>query len=143
MIYKTKNHILDDIYGLLEGFIGESVYVSKIRKDGIKGLIDKPENLTIVVYDEHPVAIFMGCTYNHPMFEGKAAADLLMYVKPEKRGSPISMRLVKMYEDWAKRQQVDYIMIGQSTGIGNIDRVGKFYQKLGFQMTGFNLTKGI
>ena len=143
MIYKTENHDLEDIYGLLDEFIDESVYVSGIRKDGIKAMVERPESLTIVVYDTEPVAIFMGYTYNHPMFLGKAASDLLMYVKPEKRGSPISMRLVKMYESWARKMDVNYIMLGQSTGIGNIDRVGKFYEKLGFQMTGFNLTKGI
>lgn len=144
MIYKTEGHNLDDIYGLLDGFIEESVYVSKPRKEGVKALVGQPNTLTVVVYDEAlPVAIFMGYAYNHPMFEGKAASDLLLYVKPEKRGTPISMRLVKIYEHWAKQQEVNYIMIGQSTAIGNIDRVGKFYERLGFQMTGFNAVKGL
>ena len=143
MIYKTEQHDLEDIYGLLAEFIKESVYVSQIKKEGIKAMVERPNSLTIVVYEVEPVAIFMAYTYNHPMFEGKAASDLLLYVKPEKRGTPIAMRLVKMYEKWAKDQNVDYLMIGQSTAIGNMDRVGKFYEKLGFQITGFNLTKGL
>lgn len=143
MIYKTENHNLEDIYGLLQGFIEESVYVSKIKKEGIKAMVERPESLTVVVYEDNPVAIFMAYAYNHPMFEGKAASDLLLYVKPEKRGTPIAMRLVRMYEIWAKNLGVDYLMIGQSTAVGNMDRVGKFYEKLGFQKTGLNLTKGL
>ena len=142
MIYKTENHNLSDIESLLVAFVNESVYDRPVNPEGLKRLVEAPTTLTVVVYDGvKPVAIFMGYTYNHPMFYAKFSADLILYVVPEHRGTPIAVRLLKMYESWARQQKVDYMNIGQSTGIGDMDRVRKFYEKLGFKTTGFNCSK--
>ena len=142
MIYKTEHHNMGDIQSLLTAFVDESVYETKVNPEGVKRVVGSPNTLVIVVYNEDkPVAIFMGYTYNHPMFFVKFSADLLLYVSPEHRGSPIAVRLMKMYQEWAHKQNVNYIAIGQSTGIGDATRVRNFYEKLGFKMTGFNCLK--
>jgi GNAT superfamily N-acetyltransferase len=142
MIYKTENHNLDDIQSLLTAFVAESVYDRPVNVEGLKRTVESPATMTVVVYDgETPVAIFVGYTYNHPMFHAKFAADLLLYVTPEHRGSPIAFRLAKMFMAWAEKNKVDYTTIGQSTGIGNMNRVREFYEKLGFKLTGFNCLK--
>ena len=142
MIYKTEQHNFDDIQSLLTAFVNESIYDRPINVDGLKRTVASPGSLTVVVYSEdRPVAIFMGYTYNHPMFHAKFSADLLLYVVPDFRGTPIAVRLMKMYDAWAQKQKVDYINIGQSTGIGDMDRVRSFYEKLGFKTTGFNCSK--
>lgn len=143
MIYKTEQHNLDDIQTLLTAFVNESIYDRPINVEGLARTVKSPDTLTVVVYNgaEKPVAIFMGYTYNHPMFHAKFSADLLLYVVPGFRGTPIAVRLMKMYDAWAREKKVDYINIGQSTGIGDIDRVRNFYEKLGFKTTGFNCSK--
>lgn len=142
MIYKTEQHNLDDIQSLLTLFVNESIYKCSVKPEGLKHTVTSPGTLTVVVYnDDKPVAIFMGYTYNHPMFHAKFSADLLLYVVPDFRGTPIAVRLMKMYDTWAQKQKVDYINIGQSTGIGDMDRVRSFYEKLGFKTTGFNCSK--
>lgn len=142
MIYKTENHNLSDIESLLVAFVNESVYNRPVNPEGLKRTVGSPTTMTVVVYDGvKPVAIFMGYLYNHPMFHARFSADLLLYVVPEHRGTPIAVRLLKMYESWARQNKVDYMALGQSTGIGDTDRVRKFYEKLGFKTTGFNCLK--
>lgn len=142
MIYKTKNHIISHIEDLLASFVNESVYDKPVNVEGLKRTIESPTTFTVVVYDDvKPVAIFMGYLYNHPMFHAKFSADILLYVTPEHRGTPIAVRLIKMYESWARQNKVDYMTLGQSTGIGDSDRVRRFYEKLGFKTTGFNCLK--
>lgn len=142
MIYKTDNHDIPDIQGLLTAFVEESVYDRPVNVEGLKKTVESPSTLTIVVYDdEKPAAIFMGYAYSHPMFHAKFSADIILYVSPDYRGMPISVKLIKMYQEWARERKVDYITIGQSTGIGDMDRVRNFYEKLGFKSTGFNCLK--
>lgn len=147
MIYKTENHNLADIELLLSDFGHESVFDRPIDRpvnvEGLKKTINNPNTLTIVAYEEdRPVAVFLGYVYNHPFFHAKFAADFLIYVIPEKRGSLVAVRLMKMYESWARNNNVNYISIGQSTGIGDLGRVRNFYEKLGYKTTGFNCLKG-
>ena len=144
MQYVTNNHNLDDICELLNSFIISSVFTADIDRDSIAQLIKTSSVLTIVVYDNNNKAIglFIGYAYKHPIFNKKVANDLILYVLPESNGM-IATRLLKMYEVWAKDQEVSYVMISQGTGINNLERVRSFYEHLGYKTTGFNTMKGI
>lgn len=140
--YATANHNLDDVCALLHDFIGESRYAKDLRPAGIALMVQRPDVLTVVAYrGAAPAGIVMAVAYDHPLFVTRPASDLLVYVRPAYRGSTIAVRLVKMLEHWAKAQGTDGVMLGQSTQIGDMRRVMKFYERLGYTPTGFNCVK--
>lgn len=140
--FVTENHNLDDICELLTRFIGESVYKRDIKPEGIAKVVASPKVYTVVVYQSaKPIGILMAMEWEHPMFTGKAVSDMLVYVLPEHRGGTIAVRLIKMLEHWGRRIGVDGVKLGQSTQIGDMKRVMKFYEKLGYTVTGFNTMK--
>lgn len=142
VIYKTQDTNVDDVNNLLSSFIEESIFNSEPDRIKIVHTIHHPDVYTIVAYeDEKPIGLFIGTYYEHILFKGKMATDLVVYVAKERRGSMISLRFLKMFEEWLRDKDVKYIMLGQSTGIGDVDRVCKFYEKLGYTMTGFNTVK--
>lgn len=145
MLYKTTHHNLKDVQGLLSRFIAESVYAVSVAEGRLPVLLGHKDILTVVVYDDsgEPCGLFMGFYNLHPIFESAVAQDLVLYVTPERRSGLIAARLVKIFESWAKAKDVNYIMLGQSTGIGDMERVRGFFERLGFQTTGFNAMKGL
>jgi len=145
MEYKTSNHNEQDVVMLLTSFLAESPFEGDVSIENVKKLISNDKKfLTVVAYDEEPVGIFMGYTYNHPIFTGDTlSGDLLVYVIPKYRGSMVATRFIKKYVKWAEEKGVRYIQLGQATGIGNIERIGKFYENLGFKTVGFNTLKEV
>ena len=144
MIYQTENNSAEEIESLLKEFIEESVFAVKVDVEKIKNILIYEKCLVVVVRNEkETTGLMIACIYDHPLFNVKIASDLVVFVKKEFRGGLIALKLIKMYENWAKNQGVGYIFLGQSTGVGNIDRVKMFYEKLGFKVTGFNSIKGV
>lgn len=142
--YKTNNINLGDLTLLLNRFVDESVYEAKADVFRISDSLDCHSLFFVVAYkDDEPVGTLVGGFYDHPLFDVKIASDLVVYIAPEHRGGIISKRLVSMFEEWCKSNNADYITLGQTTNIGNIERVSKFYEKLGYQTTGFNTLKRI
>lgn len=68
------------------------------------------------------------------------AADLVIYVAPENRGSSAALRLVKSFEDWAFGNGAREVVLGVSTGINTAQAVC-VYEKLGYKMVAHSLTK--
>lgn len=145
MEYREKGHNVKDLAALLSNFLDESIFSDMVAcKESITKIAESNKFLTIVVYDVKPVALFIGYTYDHPIFKGKLlSGDLLLYVEPSHRGGLIAAKLVKKYTKWAEDKGVNYIQIGQSTGVGNIERVSKFYESQGFKTVGFNTLKEV
>lgn len=141
--YVTENHNLDDVRGLLSSFISEGVHAkSRVREENVSGFLSSPDALVVVAYyDDKPAGMLIAVAWEHPLFTGRRVSDMLVYVLPEYRGGAIAPRLVKMMEAWAKNRDAEYMMLGQSTGIGDPVRVIKFYERLGYTMTGFNCYK--
>lgn len=61
------------------------------------------------------------------------AQDYLVYAAPSRRGSSAVVRLIEMYEAWAKDVGAKRICLGVSAGI-NDDRVRKLYSRLGYNV---------
>jgi GNAT superfamily N-acetyltransferase len=76
--------------------------------------------------------------FNHE----RTARDMILYVRPDKRGGMTAIRLVKAFEDWAKEAGAHHINIGVSAGIDN-QRAAKFYQSLGYAPRGVTLSKEV
>jgi len=142
--YKTDNLNFEDLCNLIQDFIEESDYKVKVNRSKISMILNSDFCLPVVAYDnDKPIGVIIGYIYEHPLFKAKCSDDFLLYVKNDYRGKLVSVKLVKMYEHWAITNSVDFIFISQSTGVGNVDRVKQFYNKLGFKTVGFNCVKGI
>ena len=72
---------------------------------------------------------YIGSHYFAPKV--KVAYDFINYVHPSKRGGIAAVRLLKKYEEWAKKAGASEIVFGVSAGINN-DRAEKFYRGLGY-----------
>ena len=68
------------------------------------------------------------------------ASDMVMFVKPEHRGSPLFVRLFKNFEKWSKDNKATSIVIGHTTGI-NMDKVQGMYTRLGYNTMGYIFNK--
>tara|TARA_R100001129_G_scaffold152652_1_gene115142 strand:- start:1036 stop:1494 length:459 start_codon:yes stop_codon:yes gene_type:complete len=75
---------------------------------------------------------YIGSHYFAPKV--KVAYDFIVYVHPSKRGGIAAVRLLKKYEEWAKRAGASEIVFGVSAGINN-DKAEKFYRGLGYDQS--------
>ena len=72
----------------------------------------------------------------------RTARDMILYIRPDKRGGMTALRLVKEFETWAKEAGARSINIGISAGINN-ERATKFYKSLGDAQRGVTLSKEV
>lgn len=68
------------------------------------------------------------------------AADIGVYVDPDRRGSSVAVRLIKVFEEWAFGQGVDFISLGISTGV-QPEKTLKVYERLGYKLSSFGAIK--
>lgn len=141
--FTTQNHDIDDVCRLLERFIAEGIHTTRqVRVENVAKVLANPKVLTVVAYrNGDAVGILMAVEWEHPLFTGRPVSDMLVYVLPEHRGSTLAVRMIKMMERWAEELGAEGIMLGQSTRVGDMRRVMKFYEKLGYEPTGFNCFK--
>ena len=142
MIYKTEHINVEQLAPLMQEFIEESFFNCNVNPTKLQNLINYPNVLTIVAYDnEEPVGIIMASVYDHPIFDTRISSDIIFYVKKTHRGGFIAVKLIKMYKAWALNRSANYTSVGQSSKIGNIEKVKSFFQKMEFEVTGFNCVK--
>jgi hypothetical protein len=141
--YISTNHNLEDVTLLLSKFIDESVFEGEILLENVKEMLKNDRFLTIVAYDDKPIGLFMAHTYDHPIFKNSCSDDIVLYVDGSHRGGLTAIRFIKKYITWAESKSVKYIQLGQSAGVGDINRVGKFFESMGFKTVGFNTLRGI
>lgn len=142
MRYETQAIVVEHVIALLQRFIGESAYRREVKADGVARVVGLPNVLTIVAYaDTEPVGLTLGMSWEHPLFTGKPVSDLLVYVVPEHRGGMAGVRMIRMLEAWARKRGADGMMLGQSTGVGDIERVRALYERMGYRLTGVNAMK--
>jgi GNAT superfamily N-acetyltransferase len=84
------------------------------------------------------------CLVPHMYGDGRdlVASDLIVYVKPEYRGSSIFLKMVMLYESWAKKNGAKRICLAHSCEI-NDDKTDKIYQKLGYKYFAKAFKKGL
>jgi len=70
------------------------------------------------------------------------AKDMGWWVKPEHRGSPAAICLLRDFEKWAKEKGASKVMIGQ-TGVENIEKTTKLFTHCGYKVVGYNTAKDI
>ena len=69
-------------------------------------------------------------------------ADLAFYVKPEFRGTPVGIELLKEAEKWSKSIDAKEMTIFHNTGI-KTEQSERFFNRNGFKTAGYIFTKDL
>lgn len=85
----------------------------------------------IALLNNEPIGMFTGCVTPYFFGNDLIASEELWYVVPEHRSSSAALRLLRMFEDWARSYNVKEICIGLSSG-ADAERVGRFLMKKGY-----------
>lgn len=86
------------------------------------------------------VGCLVGMVYYYPYSNTLVAADYIWYVIPKYRGGMIGVRLMKMFEEWAKGVGAVSITTGSTSGIKS-ERGAKLLQRLGYNPIGMVMEK--
>lgn len=114
----------------------EKVYntaIALLTQEGVGGILVAETNGIIVGM----FAFLVGEQFFGP---SRYAADLVVYVKPEHRGSSAFPRLVHAFEKWADELGVDEKIMGVSTMV-NTRQTTAAYERLGYEAFGDLLRK--
>ena len=94
----------------------------------IRASIDSDRMVFFVAEDEDGYTGMMGgFIAEYPISYEKYASDFLMFIKEEKRGGDTALKLLNLFEDWAKSKGVKEIRLGSSHGV-DTEKVKKFYE---------------
>jgi GNAT superfamily N-acetyltransferase len=105
----------------------------------IRELIMSPRGFAWVgEQDGVVVAVFLAAPQAHWACDALIATELVLYVRPESRGSSIAARLVAEFITWAKSIGAEIAAAGSTTGV-NEELTVRLYERFGFQRIGTNL----
>lgn len=141
---KVREAGIQDIRRILElgkELLGKSVYagteVDDIKfKRACATLIGSKMGCVFVVVDEGNIAqgFILGMVDDLFFSKSKYATDLATYVTDEFR--MLAPFMIRRFITWAKSKGVSEITLGISSGIGDTQRVGRLYERLGFSPVG-------
>jgi GNAT superfamily N-acetyltransferase len=86
------------------------------------------------------VGMIVGFVTSHWFTDEKVASDFTFYIKPEARGGRVALMLVRAFEEWARAQGARGTVPGTSTMVSP-ELVARFYEKLGYERTGYGFFK--
>ena len=89
------------------------------------------ENSVVLVSESSEgavVGMIAMMVYDQPMTNELVATEIAWWMEPEQRGSSAGIRLLKAGEQWARARGARKLQM-----IAPTDRVGQFYERLGFQ----------
>lgn len=85
----------------------------------------------LLVHNEVPVGILAGIAIESLLTEGYTAVEQMWWVEPEHRGRD-SLKLFKLFLEWAKHIGCSMVTMAGLTGMTEVD---KLYKKNGFVLT--------
>jgi len=88
------------------------------------------------------VGLFWGQISQYYFSDALVATDFMFYVRPELRGTPLAVRLIHGFRQWATNRGADEVCINMTTGI-DIDRFDRFLRHMGFDYTGGNYSQWV
>lgn len=105
-------------------------------------VVDQPDTYFGYVAEEDGklVGIFIATIFSPYFNEEKIAADLLIYLRPEKRGTNLFFRLVTYFEAWAESHDADEMSLAVSSGIHPEKTLASF-QRLGYSPSAYQVSK--
>ena len=92
--------------------------------------------------DDGYAGMMGGFILEYPISFDKYATDFLLFIKKEKRGGDTAIKLLNLFEDWAKGKNVKEIRLGSSNGV-DIEKVRGFYEWQKYETIGHIFRKEI
>ena len=104
-----------------------------------KNLEDLNSCIYLALEDDNPIGVYAGFVSKYFFSDELVANDIAWYVIPEERGkgndSP-SLKLLDMFELWAKDRGVSEVRVGITTDI-NIEKFDGLMNHLGYDRVGY------
>lgn len=85
---------------------------------------------------------FWGQISQYYFSDALVATDYMFFVVPDLRGTPVAVRLIHAFRQWATNRGADEVCINMTTGI-DIERFDRFLRHMGFTYTGGNYSQWI
>lgn len=105
----------------------ERLFAGVVANDNLLGLVTENNG--------EITGFMMAFAEAHYFSNDLVSCDLMLYVKPEHRGSSDAYRMLSAYLEWAQCMGVTDIRIGITTGL-NEEKTARLYNKLGFERCG-------
>jgi len=103
---------------------------------GVKYLMNPDWYFSYCAYEgDELVGMFMGYLNRYYFGNDLLANDILWYVKKERRGSMVGIRLLNAFRNWAKERGASEVCIGVSTAL-DVDRTHGLLSRMGFDHVG-------
>lgn len=108
----------------------------------IDNLIANPQIARVLVAQvgDEIIGTYWGYLDEYFFSYERLGKDVLLYIKPGRRGGLTAKRLVRAFELWAVEQGARDIRPGVSTGIDN-PGYARFYELMDYTIAGYSLTK--
>lgn len=98
--------------------------------------------VTLAIVGDSVVGCMLGLVSEVYCTRELHAYELVLYVTPSHRKTDMSVKLLGDFEKWAKIKGATQAWLGCAFGADN-DKTKRFYEKAGYQLTGFNGLKGL
>lgn len=103
-----------------------------------KAYLNDDNRACFIAYEEDkPVGLYAGYMTKYYFSDEYVANDIAWFVTKEKRGTRVGLRLLDMFENWAKERGASEVRIGYSTDI-NPKAFNSLMQKRGYNLVGAN-----
>lgn len=141
-IVKIEEDRFDEFFNLVINMVEEAEFhYATPDKDKIKKLFNAPSTIAFgAIKDNKLIGFIAGMKHEHFFSTNQKVSDLGFYVLPEHRGCSAAVKLIRKLEGWTKDIGINDLCIGQTTSI-EIDKTKNFYERLGYQVVGFNTVK--
>lgn len=90
--------------------------------------------------DGEIVGLYMGIVSFHWFSPTLELSEIMLWVRSDHRGKSIARKLISASEEWAITQGAKRSVLATSSGY-KIDKIEKYYNRLGYKTTGLQCTK--
>lgn len=109
----------------------------------LSAVLPSPDWLALMAeHNGEPVGMMVGFVVNHCFSSARYAADLVLYVSPEFRGSSMAVRMLREFETWAATRGAAEIVMGVTTEVHTERTVG-LYARCGYRDSGVSMVKDV
>lgn len=137
-----ENSDVEDLVSLVGNHIGEveahMPFEADVVRHYAKWFATHPQGRAMFVCrnDEGELVGYIVCNTTPYFFcRGLSAGMDAVFVRKQSRGSTAFLRLVRAYEEWAKKEGAIEAYMGVDHGV-DVERVGKTFSKVGFSFVG-------
>lgn len=145
MIEMYRSELLGEAIRLAEGFLSEGLFRDcSFNPEKFAAVIAHP-SVFYAFYkgaDDGYQGFFIGTLTDQFFGDDLIGIDMGVYIEPEHRGKMGAVRLIQAFESWAKENGAKEIYLSQTSGV-NIDKTSAFYERLGYELSGFTSKKRI